>query len=163
MEERKILKNNETILYKSKPSIKKCVFSKLKSYLMYIIMWLLLNGFFVYLMLLQDIVKKYWFVALPFACFDVIGLLMTYTSISKETNRVANFEYILTDKAVYFCDNSPARIVRRFAYEEIVKFEKDNYNSNLFYVQSQNDVICVEYIANQADFYAELAKRVNSR
>lgn len=162
-QEQKIIQNNEVVLYKSKPSVKVCILSKLKSYLMYIIMWLLLNGFFLYLMFLQDIVEKYWFVALPFACFDIIGLLMTYTSIAKETSRIADIEYFLTDKAVYFCDNSQFKIVRKFTYEEIVKFEKDKYNSNMFYVYSKNDVITFEYMSNQTVFYAELAKRVNSR
>lgn len=160
--EEKIINDGETVLYKTKPSIKNCVLSKLKSYLIYIIMWAIMNGFFVYLILLQNIAKKYWFTGIPILCFDLLGLLIIYSSISKEANRIANMEYILTDKAVYFHDKYNYKQVKRFSFADITRFEKDKDNAHVFYVCIENDYITFEYMEKEDAFYSELAKRVNS-
>ena len=163
MDINQIVRADETVLYKSKPSTKKCLTSKLKSNLMYILMWVLMNGFFVYLLLLQDIAKKYWFVGIPILCFDLLGLLALYTAISKEANRISDLEYVLTNKAVYYINNSSFKQIKRIYFNDITRFEKDSSNANVFYVCTKDDALKFEYLSNEDAFYSELAKKVNSR
>lgn len=155
------MSENEQIIISSKIDTKICVKSKLKSHLMLIIMWLLMNAFFVYLLFMQDIAFKYWFVAIPILGFDVLGILGVYNAISKELVRVADIGYVLTDKAIYCYHAGSYKNVTKISFEEISRFEKDKTDPTAFYLCSKDKSIKVEYLPNQTVWYTHIAKKVN--
>ena len=68
-------------------------------------MWIIMNGFFVYLITLEELAYKYWFVAVPIVCFDILGILMIYTAVAKDAN--IETVYIYFD---YPCDYLETKI-----------------------------------------------------
>lgn len=154
-----IINKDEKIIMTTSCSLKKCIGAKLLSN---IVMWLLMNGFFLYLITLQKIAYKYWFVCVPIIGFDVLGALAIYICIFKYYNSIADNNYILTDKAVYLYVDNTYKLNKRLSFESITRFEKDKSNPNIFYVCTKNDFIKIENIKNSNTFYSELAKMVNS-
>ena len=163
MQTEKLNYPNEIVKNSTTCSTKLCFFSKLKSFLIYIIMWIIMNGFFVYLITLEELAYKYWFVAVPIVCFDILGILMIYTAVAKDANRLSNYSYVLTDKAIYFYDDGEHKQTKRIALDNVTHFERDKNNSHIFYVCTQNDFIKFEYVLDENNFYMQLAKSVNSK
>lgn len=161
--EENFIEKGEKILITSKYSGKACTMSKLKSCLLYIIMWVLMNAFFIYLLLLEKLAYKYWFVAVPIICFDIVGILVLYNLIAKSINKIADCTYAITDKAFYLYNKGKYKQIKRFAFEDIILFEKDKTNAHIFYVCTKNDFIEVSFIENENEFYAQIAKMVNSK
>lgn len=153
---------NETILYEAKANLKQCIKSRLSAWLLMIVMWVIMDAFFVYLILLKSISINYWFVAIPVIGFNVLAMLMFFVDVSREQNRVADITYILTDKAVYYINNGGFKQNIRFSIQDIVKFEKDKNSVHTFFVCVKDNFFKVEYISD-GGFYAQMAKLVNSR
>jgi len=122
-----------------------------------------MDAFFVYLIFLQEIASKYWFVSIPIIGFNILGVVALYIGCARELSGLADKTYILTDKAIYFINHSSYKQTKRIAISDVARFEKDKSNSHIFYVCTQNDFIKVEYIENEMNFYSQLAKLINSR
>lgn len=163
MEAKEIVNTNENVLLTAKYSVKACAVSKLKACSLYIFMWVIMNAFFVYLTLLEKISYKYWFVSVPIICFDIIGILALYNFISKSINKIAEYTYVITDRAFYFYNGGKYKQLKRFSFQDITYFEKDKRDSHIFYVCSKNDYVEVAYIQNEVEFYSLLAKMINSK
>lgn len=127
-----------------------------------IVMWLILDAFFVYLMLLKNISINYWFISIPMIGFNVLAIMSLFIDISREQNRVADITYILTNKAVYYINNGGFKQNIRVPIEEITKFEKDRDGVHTFFVCTKDNYFKVEYISD-GGFYSQMAKLVNSR
>ncbi len=163
METKNIIDSGEEVIIESKSSLKKCTGAKLKGFLILFIMWLAMDVFFCYLIFQQQIAGKYWFVSIPIIGFNILAILSIYISVAKEYTRVADFKYILTNKAVYFCDDSAHKQIKRLAIENITRFEKDKASSSTFYACTDKDFIKFEYLENSQEFYSQLARTVNSK
>ena len=157
------LDKDEVVIGSTKSQVKYFTINKLKSYWLYIIMWLIMNAFFLYLYFLQEISNNYWFVCIPIIGFDLLGLLAIFNSIAKPANDMADIGYAYSDKALYMYNTGRHKYVNKILYSDVVGFEKAKEGTKGFYVYSKTNVIKIEFIENEAFWYKEIAKRINTR
>lgn len=157
------MEKDEQVIASTKVNLKMFALNKIKSYMLYIIMWVIMNGFFVYLFLMQQISNQYWFVCIPIIGFDLLGLLAIFNSIAKPSNEMADIGYVYTNKALYSYNIGRHKSVNRIAYADAKGFEKTGDGTRGFYVYAETNTIKVEYIDNEDFWYKEIAKYINQQ
>ena len=160
---KEFLDKDEQVIAITQTKLKMFTINKLKSYLIYIIMWLIMNAFFIYIYLMQEISNNYWFVCIPILGFDLLGLLAIFNSIAKPSNEIADIGYAYTNKALYMYNNGRHKYVNKILFTEVEGFEKAREGTKGFYVYSKTNVIKIEFIENEVFWYKEIAKRINGQ
>ena len=76
---------------------------------------------------------------------------------------MADICYAYSDKALYMYNTGRHKYVNKILYSDVVGFEKAKEGTKGFYVYSKTNVIKIEFIENEAFWYKEIAKRINTR
>lgn len=159
---KEFLDKDEQIIASTKIKLKMFALNKLRSYLLYIIMWIIMNAFFLYLFFLQ-ISTQYWFVCIPIIGFDLLGLLAIFNSISKPANEMCDIGYAYSNKALYVYNEGRHKSVNKILYSDAIGFEKTREGTKGFFVYSKTNCIKVEYIESEDFWYKEIAKYINKQ
>lgn len=160
---KQFMDKDEQVIASTKINLKMFIINKLKSYIVYIFMWFIMNAFFIYLFFMQNISTQYWFICIPIIGFDLIGMLAIFNGIAKPSNDMADIGYAYTDKALYMYNTGRHKYVNRILFSEVDGFEKAQEGTKGFFVYSKTNFIKIEFIENEAFWYKEIAKRINNQ
>lgn len=154
---------DEIIIGATTTDTKRFALNKIRSFWLYIVMWIIINLFFVYLYFLQDISHEYWFVAIPILGFDLIGVLAIYNSVMKQVNEIAEIGYVYTNKAIYVYNSGHNKMVNKILYTDVTGFEKAKEGTKGFYIYAHANCIKIEHLDNENFWYKEIVKQINNQ
>lgn len=130
--------------------------------LIYTIMWIAFDIFFIYIMCIENVSQKFWFVIIPICGLNIIKIWMYIFKVLKDINDNKQSGYALTDKAVYYYNDGKYKELKRISFEEIVALEKSEYYSDGFFVATLTNVIHVKNIAEQKELFETLTEKINT-
>lgn len=134
--------------------------NSIMSNLIYIIMWLAFDVFFIYIMTLEKVQKDFWFVLIPVCGFNLL-ILWTYVfKLLRIKGEIKDTGYILTNQAIYYYADNKYKQLKRISFEDIVVVEKSEFVFDGFYVASKNETIHVKNIKEEKEMFDILIKKV---
>ncbi len=152
---------NEKVEYRVGATLKAHLKNVLLANIIYIVMWIAFDVFYIYITSNNSIGNGFWLVTIT---VGGLNLLLLWTFIFKTLKVGADLKntgYILTDKALYYyCDGEKYKDLKRIAIEDIIAVEKSEYFVDGFYVVSEKSFIKVFNILNETEFFNILASRV---
>lgn len=154
------LDKDEKILFQTKKQKKLYFKNYLSSIFMFIIVWVLLDAFFIYLMTIKDVSMKYWYLAIPVAGFNALSLLIMWSNFVRHTDGMSSHVYAITNKAVYSFNNHKGIDIKKILFKDITSLKKDEEN-NTFIVASATSLIEFKYIEDVNGYFNELSKHIN--
>ena len=97
---------NEIINENAKINTKSNIKNGFLTNLIYVILWIAFDAFFVYLMTLQTVKQEFWLVLIPVCGFNLLVVWTYVFNVLKAGVDCKDTGYILTDKAFYYYSNN---------------------------------------------------------
>lgn len=151
---------DESVLYSEKTNISMFVKRKLLGMLPLIVMWILLDAFYIYLTTLNSIANKYWFILIPIVGFNIIALVCVYVSIAKNCILVESIGYVFTNKGIYKYDDSGYKNVDVILFEDLIDFEKNKNSLGGFIIRSEYKTIVLNDFKDVKVWYTKIATMI---
>ncbi|MBQ9786504.1 MAG: hypothetical protein IJW25_03445 [Clostridia bacterium] len=148
----------EVIDINAEVNVSKYIKNVLLANIIYIILWIAFDIFFIFLMTKDAVSSKFWFVSLPICGFNIIRLWAFISKILKEVKEIKDTGYVLTNKAIYYYSNNKYKELKRIALEDIVAVEKSEYMLDGFFVATQTATIHIKNIVEEKELFDSLTQ-----
>ena len=162
MDYTKVINEGEEIEVVASQSKQAYLKNSLLANIIYIILWIGFDIFFVYVITMDGVKEQFWYMTI-----SVIGLnvLRIWTYVFKCLKDFSELKvvYILTDKAVYLYSDGKFKDLKRLAYEDIITLEKSEYYYDGFYVAGKGCTIKIINTPQEAELFTKLANKLQSR
>ncbi len=152
--------NIKGVKLKEQKSIKAYLKNATLANLMYIILWLAFDAFFIYILTMRAVSQQFWFVLITVCGLNLLAVWIIFFKVLKLANQIKNSEYILTEDIIYYCENNTYKTIKKIEIKDIVVLEKSEYVCDGFYIATENDYIKVENIINEKQFFDEIAQSI---
>ncbi len=128
--------------------------------ILYIILWIGFDIFFVYVITMDGIKEQFWYTLITVAGLNLLRVWTYVFKCLKDFEFLKTSAYVLTDKALYFINDGKYKSVKRIDFSEIVVVEKSEYYCDGFYVASEKENIQVINIKNESELFTKIANLV---
>lgn len=156
------INENEVIEINAECKVGSQIKSTLLANLMYIILWVAFDVFFVYIITIESIQQDFWFITIPVCGFNLL-IVWTYVfKVLKEKASLKGTGYILTDKAFYYYADNKYKQLQRIDLQDIITVEKSEYIADGFYVASLTNNIHVKNIQEEKELFDALVQKVKA-
>lgn len=142
-------------------SSKKCFFKNtVFANIIYILMWIAFDAFFIYVLTIEAVIKQYWFICIPAAGFNLIVLWTFVFKYLKVASDLKTSGYVVTDKAFYYYNDGNYKELKRIAFNDIVALEKSEYFGDGFYVATLTSTIHVLNIKEEMQLFNYITEKI---
>lgn len=152
-----INKGEEKIEFSARQDKLSYLKNSLISNILYIILWIGFDVFFVYVITMDGIKEQFWYTLITVAGLNLLRVWTYVFKCLKDFETLNITSYVLTDKALYFIQDGKYKSVKRIALSDVVVVEKSEYYCDGFYVASGKENIQVINIKNENEFFTKIA------
>jgi len=154
------INDDEVIELNLERSPKKLLLNSIMANIMYIILWIGFDVFFIYIMTKESVSQQYWFIMVPVCGFNLIKIWVYALKTMKDISEIKHSGYALTNKAFYYYSNGKYKELKRIEFKDIVVLEKSEYMFDGFYVASLDKHIHVNNINDMKEMFEELQEKI---
>ena len=155
------IKDGEVIEFTAESSTSQHIKNSIISNIMYIVLWLAFDVFFIYIISKENISQQFWFITIPICGLNLLRVWVYVFDILKKKTEIAKTGYCLTNKALYYFSDGKYKELKRIGFEEIVAVEKSEYLCDGFFVASLDKTIQVINIKEEKELFEIMIKKIN--
>lgn len=153
---------SEVVKENFKYSVKASLKNSLMANLLYVILWVAFDAFFIYLISLKTITQEFWLVLIPVCGFNLLIVWVYIFKMLKEYANQKNAGYVLTEKALYYYQDGLYKQLIKINLQDIAVVEKSEYIYDGFYVASLDSFIYVKNIQKEKELFNMLIEIVKN-